>query len=395
MTKIFFSIIFVTLFSCSKQDVPGDFVIVANKIFDGKSFSYSKKYITVKGEKIVDIRDVPPKSKIKIVDIGKKFLLPGLIDGHTHLFYEDDEEVRSKDERMKRAKIFKKEYLKSGFVGLVDLGNSGHFLDVDLREEEAHVGPSLFVSGPGIATSNAQMSSDIKIKDVKKEYTIINFSQSLEQQLQSHIKNKVNFLKVFVDNDPAVGSLNEEELKRIQKFAKKHDLEIHAHTVFADSIEKGLKLNLNYLHHSYQINQKGLELMKSSCSDFIPTFFNKSLFKHSDEKRQKDGRYELLTSLFKQKKRIGFGSDIYIKNLDRGVAAIESLLSYSDYGLSNAEFLISATSFWTDKLKPHGTYGIIQVGAYANFLILDGEIDKYPKALRANKTIFFKGRKLK
>ena len=169
MKNFLFLFIILLLFSCSKKEIAGDFVIIATKIFDGKTFSYEKKFITIKGEIVVDISDTLPSTKMKIIDIGGKFLLPGLIDGHTHLFYEGVNTSGTNKERLKRAKEFKKEYLGSGFVGLVDLGNSGQFLDVDLREEDERFGPTLLVSGPGIAKSKAQMKMDTNIDVVKKE----------------------------------------------------------------------------------------------------------------------------------------------------------------------------------------------------------------------------------
>ncbi|RYF36394.1 MAG: hypothetical protein EOO38_27740, partial [Cytophagaceae bacterium] len=82
-------------------------------------------------------------NKARLIDLRNSTVSPGLIDAHTHLLInqkisKDGLEVASKvpaDERMKQALGFAKAYLLAGVTTVRDVGNSGQYLDIRLKEE--------------------------------------------------------------------------------------------------------------------------------------------------------------------------------------------------------------------------------------------------------------------
>ena len=106
----------------------------------------SQKVIGIDNGIITSIEAKAPLGKT-VYGLEDLFLLPGLIDCHTHVFLtqtiEDKrfatallrEEKYSDAFRTKRAKIFLKQYLAEGFTSICDLGNSGQFLDVKLKDK--------------------------------------------------------------------------------------------------------------------------------------------------------------------------------------------------------------------------------------------------------------------
>src|SRR5258705_9007586 len=69
---------------------PGLFAVRAGRLFDSKSGSMlTRQVVIVSGERITE---VGPEAQVKIpagahvIDLSKSKVLPGLIDGHSHMF---------------------------------------------------------------------------------------------------------------------------------------------------------------------------------------------------------------------------------------------------------------------------------------------------------------------
>ena len=79
--------------SCLAAEKPRTVAIHAGQLFDGKSERLaSKQVIVIQGQRIVD---VAPEGNVKIppgaeeIDLTTATVLPGLIDGHNHMFKVD------------------------------------------------------------------------------------------------------------------------------------------------------------------------------------------------------------------------------------------------------------------------------------------------------------------
>jgi imidazolonepropionase-like amidohydrolase len=403
-----FAVSLFLLVSCQKKSLPQSYAIKVSNWFDGHKIHRGRSvYVRVEGKRIGKITSDPPRRDIPIVDLGRKFLIPGLVDGHTHIFFEDkrmgrnfskaiiDNLKNSVGRRIEYAKTIKREYLKAGFTTLLDLGNSGAFLDVRLRDREGDRGPILYVSGPGVAIKNAQLAKKEPRSVVEKEYRILSFKRPLKPQLNDYLVHNVDVLKIFGDNDPSEGILTIEEINKVADWAHKNGLQVHLHATNPNSVARAFRSRVDLVHHVYGIDQKSLEIVSKSKKSFVPTYFNNRLHQISAEARERDGQKENQLKLFSFKDQIGFGSDVYISSksgMDRGEQAIEALISYLDFGLTPIEVLKSATSFWTDKFPPYQAIGVIKKGAFANMVVVDGSLQESLEPLRNVKHVIFKGK---
>ena len=152
-------------------------VIHAAQLFDGKSDRLaSNQVIVVQGERIVE---VGPTGTVKIpagaqeIDLGTGTVLPGLIEGHNHLFKVGDHEGAGESASVpaepKPGTPFSASYatilasvnarldLLSGFTTARDL-SSGGTADVDLRNainEGLVPGPRMVIATEGMRGSTA------------------------------------------------------------------------------------------------------------------------------------------------------------------------------------------------------------------------------------------------
>ena len=181
------------------------------------------KLLKIKDQRIVSIEEPSHSRARKIVDLKDIYLIPGLIDSHSHVLFTQTLEDKnfegallreaklSDSVRIKRAKLFMQQYLTAGFTSLCDLGNSGNFLDVKLKKyAQTHLEfPMLYVSGKGIAFNKAQFQNDDSISLVQKEYTLVDNNTEINKLLHIYLEKKIDILKLYLDNSPGPGFMSE------------------------------------------------------------------------------------------------------------------------------------------------------------------------------------------
>ncbi len=380
--KYLFLLLFPVLAICSEAVYikPKAYLDVENgRMIEGK-------VIGITNDKITSISSAVPKGK-KILSYDL-YLMPGLIDCHTHVFFaqyvadKDFEkslvrELRLSDGfRIDRAKTFLKSYLDSGFTSVCDLGNSGQFLDLKLRNQISKDSnyPDLFVSGPGIATNKGQFYPSAKLEEVKKEYTIIDDKSDIEFILETYSHKKVDILKIYVDNSPGIGLmesalinkiLNSKQIKNFKKVTF-HALEPSAFKVLSGlhkglSFEHGNSLGWGELKNKKDIYLTLTDLPKSILEEF--QYYNQ-IFYTAQILRAKEA--------YSNNIKLVFGSDFYFhkddKEFSRGKYVLKSIDAWKEATIPSLDILRAMTINAAKSLKLEKTLGIIKVGAKANLV---------------------------
>ena len=196
----FFLLTAITLFLLSDRSAKDCLIIQNSKYFDSVSSEYiSNKTIVLQNGKISEILANEKSLQIEMlknacnsVDLSGNYLLPGLVDAHTHLLALDAQRVTGWKEALERSaarpnmtRLFigeknARSMLLAGFTTVRDLGNSGNFLDFELRTRTRHAPeffPDVIISGPGIAVSPTQI--DLRFNSL--EYRVILRLQKLTE----------------------------------------------------------------------------------------------------------------------------------------------------------------------------------------------------------------------
>lgn len=344
------------------------------------------KIIRVKNQKIVSIED-DNKNLKGVIDLLDIYLIPGLMDCHTHILFSQTladkgfegallREGRLTDNaRLVRAKIFLKQYLAEGFTGLCDLGNSGSFLDFRLRQETAPGTefPLLYISGPGIAAFKGQFAPNDPTALVTKEYSIVDSQTNIEKLLNIYVNKNVDILKLYLDNSPGINGLNDDILNKIlaspqiKKFKK-----ITFHAIEKSSLDKAIRFKLQSLEHATQMS------LVSDYDGFLkfvtPTdqdsetliefdYFNK-YFYESQKAR--------LKALSLKKAALIFGPDFYFhkeeNDFNRAKYVKRTLKAYIEAGVPHLKIIRALTLNPAKSLQQEGLVGVILPGRFANMV---------------------------
>src|SRR6202051_2653910 len=195
--------------SCLGQKVV---VIHAAQLFDGKSDRLvSNQLIVIQGDRIAE---VGPAGSVKIpagaqeIDLGSATVLPGLIEGHNHMFKVGDHPGAGADASVplviEPGTPFSTGYstllaaanakldLESGFTTARDL-SSGGTADVDLRNA---INEGL-VPGPRMVITTEGMRGSI---DAPRYFHLVDSPWEGRKQVRIQLKNGSDFIKIYVNN---------------------------------------------------------------------------------------------------------------------------------------------------------------------------------------------------
>ena len=367
----------------------------SENMFNGESVITKESYISVLGEMIKYVGPKLPAGheRCTLVDLGKKTLLPGLIDTHTHIFISDHsygknfsvELLRIKKlsslERIQEARKNARSLLFHGFTAARDLGNSGRYLDEYFSHNEKSL--ELIYSGPGVSVNRGQFPSDTSLKTAETEYDILgdnNFSKIIEDRR----RHSVEWLKIYLDNDPSSGGLSLVQANTLINEAIKQGLKVAAHSTNAMSAKTAVASGIQSLEHGYELDDETLATMKRKNIFLVPTDFGMDTCKqvylkthHPDYKNCNEYIKKRSMRLLKAHLigvPIAFGSDAYLKLHSplnsRGAVTLDALFSYVQQGLSPEEVIRMATAN-AAKLLGREDLGQIKVGKRADFLIVN------------------------
>src|ERR1051325_804183 len=167
--------------SCEAQQ---SYLLQPDRVFDGEKI-ITNVSVLVRGDKIALIGQIKITPDVTVIRLPGCTLLPGLIEGHSHLLLHPYNEVPWIDQVMKetdayrvaRATVHAKNTLMAGFTTVRDLGSEGAgYADVGLKEainEGIIPGPRMLVAGRAIVATGSYgpkgFDTDVKVMEGGEE----------------------------------------------------------------------------------------------------------------------------------------------------------------------------------------------------------------------------------
>lgn len=377
------------------------------------------KMVYIKDGIIESISEAIDIKGIEIFDAKGKYLVPGLIDMHVHVW--DRYELGL--------------YLSKGVTAVRNLWGMPMHLRIkeDVNNDEI-ISPIFFTTGPkltgpdfiGDDNLNLTNPSEAKEKvisyqdrgyDLIKTYygldkeifdAVIEQATISEIDIVAHPSQKVSFSYHL---NPQIKSI--EHAEEIVQQALQFDLDTNKLQLVIDSISKSKYISycptITVFNNIYQmmINDSILDSESLSyMNPLIKKVDSKKQFdrwyntKQEDEsvvsriKNQHDFHLNIIAQLHKAGIPIICGTDAGIGVTIPGFSVHQELAFYKEAGLSNYEVLKTATVNASQTHSIMNQLGTIEVGKIANLLIVDNNPLKVLTSLENPSSVFVKGRKL-
>ena len=378
--------------------------IKAGKLFDSENAILLNNFvIKVENNRITEVaKNIEIPNDSNVIDLSDYTILPGLIDGHTHLLSTEspneehsitNELLFSEDAlRVLRAGKKANSYLKNGFTTVRDLGNSGKFLDVALKKaikEGTIDGPRMIVSGPIISSEGGQFRGLLKKHEhlISDEYRIVRSVDDAINAVRENITYGADIIKICANNSPNNTTLTLDEMKAIVKTAHRYKTKVTAHGTDDQAIWEAVSAGVDGIEHGWNVSDSTLVHMASNNVALIPTFssyeeavmwLELTKYEGDIEKEAKSwgkGGKDLIKKAKKARVTIVTGSDNYYDyGLPQGLAAKQILIAYYQAGMQPLDILQSSTFFSAKFMDKEDKLGILKKDMYADIIAIKGDL---------------------
>ena len=374
------------------QDV---FYLTADRLFDGEKM-WTGKAVLVKGNKIMAIveKSSPIPSGAKVLDFKNATLLPGLIEGHAHLFLypynitDWDTQVLKETDALRtiRASVHAKNTLMAGFTSVRDLGTEGAgYADVSLKKailDKIIEGPRMMVAGRAIVSTGSYgpkgYDNDQKIMLGAEPAD----GNELVRVVRDQIWQGADFIKIYADyrwglmgEDRPTFTLD--ELKLINEVTTSSGRVMVCHAKSKEAIRRSVLAGAVTIEHGDFLDEEIGKLMKEHQVIFMPTIAAvdkitqyRGWIKGIDPDPENVVRKKLsFKAALASGVTIGMGGDVGVFPHGDNVMEMELM---AEYGMPNLDILKAATSVnaramnWQDKL------GHIKEGFLADLVVVKG-----------------------
>jgi imidazolonepropionase-like amidohydrolase len=221
--------------------------------------------LVLRGGKIESVGGQAPASGIRVIDLAGKYVLPGLIDAHTHLA-----NVRS-------ARVA----LESGVTTVRSAGTS-NYADVGLRElarKGVIAGPDVIAAGYHVRPRVADEAflSDPDLSDLF--FTPIDTVERIRRIVRVNLSHGVDVIKILAteragtpETDPRIQIYGEAEIKAAVDEAATKNTPVLAHAHGDEGAMAAVKAGVRSIEHGTYLSDATLRLMKERGTYFVPTY---------------------------------------------------------------------------------------------------------------------------
>ena len=414
--KLLLAILFLNCTSYAAVQAQKTYLLRPDRVFDGQDI-HENWAVIVKADKI---ESVGPSNQIssnakdaEVIELKGCTLLPGLIEGHSHLFLHpynetswDDQVLKeSRSLRTARATVHAKRTLMAGFTTVRDLGTEGaEYDDVGLKQainQGIITGPRMIIATKALIATGSYgpkgFSTDITTPQGAEE---ADGHDGLIRAVRSQIGKGADVIKIYADyrwglNGETRPTFSIEEIKLIVETAKSSGRPIVAHAGSAEGMKRAILGGVETIEHGDGGTPEIFEMMHEKGVALCPTLAaGDATSQYRGWKKGTDPEPEKIKN-----KRISFknaldakvticaGGDVGVFPHGENARELELMV---EYGMKPIDALRSATSV-NAKVFHQENIGQVKAGFLADLLVVEGQPDVNMNTIRKIKLVMKNG----
>lgn len=413
--RILCLLFFVSIFAGTQAQKDTGYLLQPDRVFDGEKLLTGVS-VFIHNDKIVAIgptSGMKPTEGVTVIKLPGCTLMPGLIEGHSHLLLHPYNETSWNDQVMKesdayrtaRATVHAKNTLMAGFTTVRDLGSEGAgYADVGLKqaiEEGIIPGPRMIVAGRAIVATGSYgpkgFDSDFEVMLGAEAAD----GNDLIRVVRDQIGKGADIIKVYADyrwgtNNEARATFSIDELKLIVETAASSGRPVVAHASTAEGMRRAIMAGVSTVEHGDGGTLEIFQLMKEKAVALCPTIsaghaiaqykgWQVGTLPEPEGVKQKRTSYQ---AAIQAEVTICAGGDVGV--FAHGDNARE-LIMMTEYGMMAEHVLRSATSVNADVFGIGNLTGRIKENLKADILVVQGDPTKNILDLRKVKLVMKDG----
>ncbi len=390
-------------------------LVKADRLFDGETMhtGWSILITNNKIEEVGVINTYPANTQIITIPGGT--ILPGLIEGHSHLFlhpynetsWNDQVLKESRAERTARAVNHAKATLLAGFTTVRDLGTEGALYDdVGLKkaiEKGVVLGPRMMVATRAIVAKGTygpkSDNPDVTYPQGAAEVTGL---EEMSNEVRTQISKGADVIKLYADyrwgkNGEAMPTFTTEEMTLAVTIAKSSGRIVAVHATTPEGMRRAIMAGVTTIEHGDNGTAEVFKLMKEKGIALCPTVAaGDAIYQYSGWKKAVDPEPAGITAKKKSFAlalqsgvTILMGGDVGVFTHGENWREMELM---ADYGMKPLEVLRSATSVNAEVFGYGDKIGRLKKGLLADVIAVEGDPSVDMKNIKKIKLVIKDGR---
>ncbi|MTB50966.1 amidohydrolase family protein [Lewinella sp. W8] len=376
---------------------PSHTLITAAYLFDGETM-LADRAVLIRGDQILAVGKVGEMElpeEYERLDFPSGTLLPGMIEGHSHMLLHPYNETGWNDQVLKeswaeraiRGGEHAKKTLRAGFTTARDLGSEGAgYVDVGLKEtiEKGVIpGPRLIVAGKAIvATGSYGPKGFAEHVKVPLGAEPADGHDDLIRVVRDQIGHGADVIKVYADyrwgpEGTAEATFTQEELELIVAITESSGRYVVAHAASPEGMRRSALAGVRTIEHGDGGTPEIFALMAEKGVALCPTLAaGDAIMQYRGWKKGQDPEPERIVN-----KRKSFGAALkagvtIVAGGDVGVFPhgdnVRELEMMIDYGMTPLAVLRSVTSVNADVFGLQNKVGRVKKGLLADLIVVEG-----------------------
>jgi imidazolonepropionase-like amidohydrolase len=375
----------------------GQTLLVPDRVFDGSEIHESWA-VLVDGPRIAAVgplADIAQPVPVDTVRLPGATLLPGLIEGHSHLLLHPYNETSWTDqvlfeslaERVARATVHARKTLLAGITTERDLGTEGAgYADVGLKrsiELDVIPGPRLITTTRAIVATGSYGPKGAPEHQLAKGAEVADGYDELIRVTRDQIGRGADWVKIYADyrwgpDAAAQPTFTQAELELVVAVAASSGRYVAAHAATAEAIRRAVLAGVRTIEHGDGADKDVLALMAAHGVALCPTLaaveavsryagWDKDVDPDPERVRQKKASFK---AALEAGVPICFGGDVGVYPHGENVTELELMV---EYGMSPLSAVRAATSGNAALFGLDHELGSVAEGLLADLIAVEGD----------------------
>jgi len=362
-----------------------------------------RRRVLVEGNLIREVSDGPVKSKnARVIDVGGRTLMPGLIDAHMHAYASDVNmfKVESSGTAYRTAHAVKMLgfQLDCGFTTVRDIGGGDYSLAKAISDGLIRA-PRFLYAGKVLSMTGGH--GDMRKQDELPDYKAMcscgvfnSFAKIADgvdectRATREELRQGAHCIKIMGSGgvasptDPIwMNQYREDEIRAIVNECTERRTYASAHCHPASAVRRCVEFGVRSIEHGTLIDDETARFVAKSDSYIVPTLviifalveLGKKLgFPPESQVKAQYAFNQALSGLEKMRKagvKVGYGTDLL------GTTVVQQCREFTlrREVFKPVELLRQATSVNAELMMMEGKIGCVKAGAFADLIVVDGD----------------------